>query len=491
VFRSIALISYAPHSVRSTSPNSPPKPSAVANRARETRGGRAHRARAHYNVTVRYAVALVTLLWSSVASANGRFPAAQHVLVGPGDDDRVIALRVTFGLVLSADHGASFHWVCEEALGYGGTAYDPTTAIDNRARVHAGLWNGAKIVAADRCGVTSTATLAGESVRDFDTTRDGATIFAVTTTGFVETTNHVYRSDDGDTFTALAGLPGTQLETVEVAASDGKRVYVSGLQLSPRKVVVQRSDDAGATLRALSFPHEDALGAYIAGIDRDDPDTFYVRVLVDAAGVRSTILLRSSDGGGSFVELVRSKGLMLGFANDGDALYYGGPDDGLHRSLDRGKTWSRLGDARVRCLRAHKATLWICGTEETDGYALAKSTDRGATITPVLQFGRIKGPPTCDVTTPVGAECPARWAAVRDKFLPVTDVDAGVTDATPDSPSAMDTGSRADATVDAGERVAPPDDTGCSGCSASRGRTPAWFALVALALLARRPRGRR
>jgi len=444
---------------------------------------------------VKYAVALSALLWSSVASANGRFPAAQHVLLGPADDDRVIALRATLGVVVSDDRGATFHWLCEESLGYGGAAYDPTTAIDRNARVHVGLFNGARVVPTDRCAVTATASLAGESVIDFDTAADGATIFAVTSTGFIDDTNRVFRSDDaGTAFAPLAGVKGMLFDTIEVAASDSKRLYASGLQLSPRKLVIYRSDDAGATIRELSFPHPDAIGSYVAGIDRTNPDVFYVRVLVEAPPVdggapgRQTILLRSSDGGATFSELVRSRGAMLGFAYsaDGKTLFHGGPDDGLQRSTDSGKTWSRIHDTRVRCLRVHRGVLWICGTEETDGFALARSSDNGATIDPVLQFGRIKGPPACELTTPVGAECPTRWAAVREKFLPV---DAGVADTGGDA--TIDTGAIVDATIDVGAEPAnaPPvaDDSGCS-TGHTRGRGA--LVLLLLAALARLHRGR-
>jgi hypothetical protein len=219
-----------------------------------------------------------------------------------------------------------------------------------------------------------------------------------------------------------------------------------------------------------------------------------VRVLAESPPVdggapgRQTILLRSTDGGTTFVELARSRGVMLGFAYDGKTLFFGGPDDGLQRSTDAGKTWTRVSDTKVRCLRMHKGTLWICGTEETDGFALARSSDNAATITPVLQFGRIKGPPACDVASIVGAECPTRWAAVRDKFPPVTELDAGVVDAAVDSGAAVP-----DATIDASESTQTrEEDSGCSGCATSRGRASGWYALLVLALFARAraaPRG--
>src|SRR4051794_22896513 len=51
------------------------------------------------------------------ARANGRYPLANQLVVGPTDPSH-IAIRTTFGLVLSSDSGATWVWVCETAAGF-------------------------------------------------------------------------------------------------------------------------------------------------------------------------------------------------------------------------------------------------------------------------------------------------------------------------------------------------------------------------------------
>src|SRR3954467_12728045 len=54
------------------------------------------------------------LLAALPAQANGRYPLSNQLVVGPKDPSH-IAVRATFGLVLSTDQGASWSWVCEAA----------------------------------------------------------------------------------------------------------------------------------------------------------------------------------------------------------------------------------------------------------------------------------------------------------------------------------------------------------------------------------------
>ena len=51
------------------------------------------------------------------ADANGRFPRAEQVVFQPLEPDS-IAIITTFGVVVSDDRGASFRFICEEALQY-------------------------------------------------------------------------------------------------------------------------------------------------------------------------------------------------------------------------------------------------------------------------------------------------------------------------------------------------------------------------------------
>ena len=397
------------------------------------------------------AIGLLALLVAGPAAANGRFPTAQHVVLGAGAASGTVLLRTTFGLVVSDDGAATFRYLCEDALGYPGGSFDPPVSLTTDGSIAVGLYNGAVTVAPDRCSFPRTATLEGQFIADLDSDPTGRIVVACTATGFTDDLNHVFRSEDsGATFLRLGpGVKGTLFETVELAATRDTRLYATALQLTPRRVIVYRSDDGGATLVDLSsFPQGDSLGAFVSAVDPLDPDVVYVRVLVgsaaaDGGSARVTALLRSRDAGATWAELVRSKGEMLGFAisGDGKTLWYGGPDDGLVRSTDRGATWTHLGDARVQCLRWGAGRLYVCGQNERDHFALADSCDDGATLHPLLGFSSIAGVFTCPASSPEASQCPTRFATVQALFpagdLPLeplctTSLDAGPPDALPD-----------------------------------------------------------
>jgi hypothetical protein len=434
------------------------------------------------------------LLTASSAEANGRVPEAQYLLAGPGMASTTLVVRTTFGILVSDDSGKSFHYVCEDALGYGGAAFDPAIALDTSGRVIVGLYDGMSSIATDRCNFPLIPSFAGEFVTDLDQSPAGDVIVGVTATGWIDRKNYVWRSDDtGKTFKALgSGLLGIQFDTVELARSNLSRLYATGLQLVPRKVMAYRSDDGGATLKELAIPVTDPISAYVAAVDPNKPDTVYLRVLidtpVDAGTKRSTVLIRSDDGGGSFVEVARTSGQMLGFAlsDDGKTLWYGGPDpsDGLFR-MTVGGTAEKIATTAVQCLRYHGGTLYVCGLEGSDGYALGKSTDLGKTIVPLLHLGDIGGPFTCPADSVETKICPAKWAAAKKLF---TTSDAGVADAADagDSTVGSDAGVDAapfDATlVDTG--IAPPpsggvaQNVGCATGRTSHAGSFAWFLLA-------------
>src|SRR5438094_3477454 len=77
------------------------------------------------------------------ANANGRPPEANGVVLQPSDPN-AIYIRTTFGLLVSRDAGCSFHWICEDAIGYGGT-FDPKYAIANDGALFAGTFDGLRV----------------------------------------------------------------------------------------------------------------------------------------------------------------------------------------------------------------------------------------------------------------------------------------------------------------------------------------------------------
>ncbi|MBL8681552.1 MAG: hypothetical protein JNK05_20465 [Myxococcales bacterium] len=437
------------------------------------------------------AAILLTCLEAKDASANGRFPAAQLVQLSP--DGQSVALRLTFGFAISDDRGQSWHWLCEDLLNYGTGAFDPAFTLDASRRLFVGAPDGLARVARDRCSHERITNLEREFVIDLDRSRDGRTVLAITSSGADGARNRVWRSEDGgESFTALgAGFgPETLFETVEVARSNTQRVYATAVRNSPRRVVFFRSDDGGATMRESSLDMFGVDDAFVAGVDGTNPDVVYVRARLagsaslDAGAAASpTLLLRTSDGGASFREIARSTGAMNGFAlsDDGLTVWYGTthPDDGLRRSVS-GAPFERVNDARITGLRFHEGTLWVAANWVLDSFALAKSTDGGRTLEPVLRsFCELRGAPTCGPSTDVTALCGARWTVYRASTLacPVSSPDASI------EPSP---------TMDAS--VEPPVSTPGCRCALVADRRPssAMLSLFAVAAIvgARARRGR-
>src|SRR5512135_3030485 len=83
---------------------------------------------------MRRALAILMLL-SATAHANGRPPAAIALHFSPSSDQE-LCLQVTFGMLESHDAGATWHWTCEDAIGYNGV-YDPDYVISSSGALFA------------------------------------------------------------------------------------------------------------------------------------------------------------------------------------------------------------------------------------------------------------------------------------------------------------------------------------------------------------------
>ena len=66
--------------------------------------------------------------FARAAHANGRYPLANQLVARPGRSHHLVA-RTTFGLLRSDDAGATWTWVCEDALGMLDVAEDPSLAL--------------------------------------------------------------------------------------------------------------------------------------------------------------------------------------------------------------------------------------------------------------------------------------------------------------------------------------------------------------------------
>jgi len=364
-------------------------------------------------------LALAALCLPARAAANGRFPTSGYVVVGPGPGSSLIALRTTFGLVVSHDGGRRWGWTCEEAFG-GASGYDPSLAIGFDGSLIATVPTGLSL-SRSGCAWERPRGTPMRAIVDVTVDASGRTMFGMTgPTGADDT---IYRSTDGGaTWEARAVMPGFFTETIEVAPSDPSRVYVSGF-LRGGIAVLYRSDDGGMSVREVTRDFGRGSSAFISGVDPTRPDTLYVRASVGFG----TVLLRSTDGGATLREVGSTADSMVGFAlsDDGSTVWIGSTNrtEGLQRSVMGGPFRRVAASVTVRCLRYHAGVLYVCADEADDGYLLGCSTNGGDRIDPLVSGRSLLGvSDRCDSATPVGMTCDSLWPSVR---MTLTAIDAG------------------------------------------------------------------
>lgn len=423
------------------------------------------------------------------ARANGRFPFAQHVIVGPGATSDQIVLRATFGLLWSRDGGRTFDWACEQSLGFEGN-WDPPVVMAGGSLV-VGLPNGASTTA-DGCDFARVTTIPDTPLIDFAASRDGTTVYGVESVPVAE--NRVFVStDSGRTFAARARGPvAVAFDTVELAPSDARRVYVSGVDGATRAPVVFRSNDGAMTLERCALPAESlmgATGAFVSGVSQTDPDTLFVRVDRDGG----THLVRSRDGCRTFSIVLRARGELRGFAlADDGRVWTGGASDGLQRSDNGGDAWTTLATPAPTCLRHHAGALYLCVDWVREPYALGRLRDGTTEIEPLLRFQDARGAFACAASSSAQRECAPRWAQQRT-LVTTRPIDAG-RDASVDAMDSgvgMDAGVPMDASADSGTGGGSRGVCSCSAVGAhAQSARGAWL-LVACVVFGSRARRRR
>ena len=363
--------------------------------------------------------------------ANGRYPMANQLVARPGAPDHLVA-RSTFGLLRSDDGGASWTWVCEEALGMLDAAEDPSLAVtgDGSTLVaysqglsvsHDGCsWSPATGIPAGRFGVDVTVS---------PTRPHAALAIQLEIAGGGYGLHLVTSTDDGATW-AEAGqpIPGLLGATVEVAPSNPGRVYISGNVVATGAPLLARSDDGG-----LTFVQQPIAGApadanpFIGAVDGADPDVVYLRLSPTAAAPAQVIVTR--DGGATFAVLVTLPGDVSGFAlsSDGATLAVGGVDSGLFVGSSAGGAFPLTGGIKPSCLTWVGTRLFACARESIDRFSIAVSDDLGAHFAPQLRLADV-APAACPATSTAGV-CALRWPQVAatigaDAGTPVTDAGA-------------------------------------------------------------------
>ena len=482
-------------------------------------------------------MAAAALAAATPAAANGRFPASNQLVFAPSDPQLIVA-RTTFGILRSNDDGGTWSWLCEDALGLGPTSSeDPELGLTANDSLIVGLSLGLKVSPDTGCTwntITSTG-LQGQLVKDIVVRPDNPhTVLALTSTfepqagsdggaGYVQ---GVFTSpDDGVTWTQTGTIdPDATVTTIDVAASDPQRIYVSAFrgQGATRTTSLFVSTNGGGAWNEYPTPFDPAHEAavYIAGVDPKNADVVYLR------SEGTSRLMVTNNGGKSFTVPFTMQDQMEGFAlsPDGSTVYVGGPNVGLYTASAADlntftNVLEKLPDGgtrtiHVQCLAARGNELWAC-SDEPSGFIIGTSTNGGVTFADRLHLTTIAGPVSCPAGTtsamcevtdqdadppynPFGGLC-ANLGVCFDggATYPLSEacVDAGVCDFPTGSSSGGSSGSGSSGGSDAG----PGGDGGGSssggggksgcGCSAVGGGGAAGaLAAAVVALLAVRRR---
>jgi photosystem II stability/assembly factor-like uncharacterized protein len=437
----------------------------------------------------RAAVAAATIaagLAPRAALANGRFPAAGQVVVDPGDAKHLV-LRTTYGLLQTTDSGSSWRWICEQAVGYGGTE-DPAMGVTGDGTLLAGFFEGLSVSHDRGC---SWAFIAGPLDQQYTVdiaveSRLPARAVALASLGVKEGFHTVLAEtvDDGKTWTqAGVAMPVDFLGlTVEMAPSMTDRIYVSGLAGASHAGAIEKSDDRGKTWKQFPFDLEGALAPYIGSVDPTNPERLYVRV---DGGNADDQLYVSDDGASTWQKIFTCTHDMLGFAlsPDGSKVAAGGPDAGLFVASTRDFVFSQVSPIGVKCLKWHRDGLYACADEFKDTFTLGLSQNDGATFEAIYHLPDLS-PLECDVGTPTGNSCPAAWPGLASTI--------GAESASGDSGTA----GRSSPEASAKSSQPPIASSSCALAGdapwrASRGSRAAVFsAVAAIGLVARRRKRR-
>jgi hypothetical protein len=444
------------------------------------------------------------LLLAPEVSGNGRYPRAQQLLEGSGDPAR-LWLRTTYGILTSADRGKSWGWICEGAIGYSGT-FDPGIGVFADGSVAVGLPKGLVRSKDGGCSFEDVPELAGLEIADVSVERGDATrgvVLESTHTGSGSFVTRVHRSTDGGLTWQPLGvpLPGNfRGLTLDLAPSSSDRAYVSGLVTDVTDGGTQTigtlfaSADSGASWTRHDIPGSTAESPpYIAAVHPTDPDTLYVRVNgyaeTEASFFPEDVLFVSSDGGKSFVELLKKPSRLLGFALSpaGESVLagQGNPYDtwkadsqsyGLYLATAPAHAFNRVQEGHIGCLLWSASGVYTCTEQSVTGFELGLAAAPTAEYEGLLTKEQIV-PLKCPAGTPTAAECPEAFSSLCVR-LGTCEKDAGSLQA--------DAGSVLDAAAE------PSARGGCAQAGAANGQHAPWLVLALSPLLrAARARGLR
>ena len=376
---------------------------------------------------------------AATAHANGRPPEPTALHFAPNNDTDIY-LQVTFGMLESHDAGATWRWVCEEAIGYTGN-YDPDYAVSSSGALYATTFDGLKILR-DGCQFenTSFGPIMFTQVANDPT---GGKVYACASDPAMNAHQCYVTSNDGTSWTPIGtGLSGNEVwwTAMEIAPSNPQIIYLAGYYFPATGNTIQtlyRTVNGGTTWTPIStaaFTTTHNSKIYLA-VSPDDPNFLLAEVLDPMTGL-SNAIWRSADGGTSWKQVAIYSDYVDGFvirkysgaavqASTNAQVVLGTRTSGMWVSNDGGQTFSELtkppadgGTAiQTRCMAERNGTLWACGDNlPPDSMALGKSSTAD-NWTKVLQFKDIAGTLSCVKGTIEEDTCDQmRWCGLRNQL---------------------------------------------------------------------------
>jgi photosystem II stability/assembly factor-like uncharacterized protein len=462
-----------------------------------------------------FAPALAATAWlaSPSAFANGRFPAADQLIIDPSDPTHIV-VRTTFGFVETHDNGKNWLWTCEEIIGGIANSDPPFTVTGDGTVVVAVPFEGVSITHDHGCTWSKApAPLAKQLAVDVTLEpNDPSSLIVLTSTNDTppdagpnapaEFLSLVAETKDNGLTWALRGTPLPRdfiAATVEIAPSDPERIYASGVfspvvppdATSELKGALERSEDGGKTWTRSSIPTPSTLSSvYISAVDAKNPDRIFARVLEQAdvvTNVQATTLIVTNDKGDTWKELAKTGDAMLGFALslDSTKVAYGSIAQGVMLGPSDGSApFVKVSDIQNRCLTWSPAGLYACNTDlildpmlasgarpaRTD-FAVGLTHDLGATYDTIYRLFQTC-PTECPTDSTYNKTCRTTWLTKPGVVTAThaTGATCTVEWAKMDVPDGGDTvdagrggaGGSADSGGDATTNVTPPAKSSCS-----------------------------
>ena len=340
------------------------------------------------------------------AAANGRNPGTSTIHFRTGHETDIV-VGMTFGLITSHDGGATWRWMCEDAVGYGGL-FDPVYGYAASGTLFATTFKGLK---ATRDGCVFAPLASGMVFASTDALGPDGTYYYGASD---PTDGKIYKStDDGVSFgsgvTPPNGLNNDWWQSITVAPSDVQRVYLMGYRFDAdnhKLFLLFKSTDAGDSytpLPSTDFVTSQSSVIEVVGIDKTNPDILFAHV-TQQDGMSQHGLYRSSDGGAHWTSLftVTDRAFSFLLRSNGDLLI-GTELAGVFLSHDAGTTWLPIRTApHINCLAENAlGEVWACTQNyavqagpPSDHAGLMKSTD-AVRWAPVLRYEDIQAPVAC------------------------------------------------------------------------------------------------